>query len=79
MLDKKHLLVTVFELNMMALDVSLKNMNETYQLFKDHPIESQEAILDYLKEIEIKAEQMKKVCEIVERQSQTLNELFKNS
>jgi hypothetical protein len=79
MLDKKHLLVTVFELDMMALDVSFKNMNETYQLFKDHPIESQEAIQGYLKEMEIKAEQMKKVCEVVERQCQTLNELFKNS
>ena len=77
MLDKKHLLVTVFELDMMALDVSFKNMNETYQLFKD--IESQEVIQGYLKEMEIKAEQMQKVCEVIKRQCQTLNELFKNS
>ncbi|MDZ5584693.1 hypothetical protein [Enterococcus cecorum] len=79
MLDKKSLLLTVLELNMMALDVSFKNMNETYQLFRDHPIESQESIQGYLKEMETKAEQMRKVCEIVKRQSQTLNELFKNS
>ena len=79
MLDKKRLLENIFELDIIALNISFKNLSDTYNEFKEQPIDSNEVMLGYLKKIEDKADHIQELCEVVKRQSRTLNELFKNS
>ena len=79
MLDKKRLLENIFELDIIALNISFKNLSDTYNDFKEQPIDSNEVMLGYLKEIADRTEQIQELCEVVKRQSRTLNELFKNS
>ena len=75
MLDKKRLLENIFELDIIALNISFKNLSDTYNDFKEQPI----VMLGYLKEIADRTEQIQELCEVVKRQTQKLNELFKNS
>ena len=79
MLDKKRLLENIFELDIIALNISFKNLSDTYNDFKEQPIDSNEVMLGYLKEIADRTEHIQELCEVVKRQTQTLNELFKNS
>ena len=79
MLDKKRLLENIFELDIIALNISFENLSDTYNDFKEQPIDSNEVMLGYLKEIADRTEQIQEFCEVVKRQTQTLNELFKNS
>ena len=61
MLDKKRLLENIFELDIIALNISFKNLSDTYNEFKEQPIDSNEVMLGYLKEIADRTEQIQEL------------------